>query len=309
MEQATEANFCTMGRSGSTVVLDRAVAEEVMITGDLHGHRENFERILKTADLDHHPGRHLVLQEVCHGGPVYPQNGGCMSHQLLEEIARLVIDYPDRVHFLLGNHELAEVSDYPIQKNRRMLNLVFRIGMQHRYGASTAKVREAYGSFLRSCPLAIRLPGGVFLSHSIPERADQRAFDPGLFKRSLKAAEYQRHEGPLFDMVWGRDYRPKRWALACSLTDTSPARMAISCPTSIRSSSIAAAPTRATSLCPRTGNAVRRRLLSGSRDWSEGEKRRELRRHERRKRRRTTKTQRHEGGKDKTRKAQAAIPL
>jgi hypothetical protein len=209
MERATEANFCTMGRAGSTVVLDRSLADEVMITGDLHGHRENFERILRTADLAHHPGRHLVLQEVCHGGPVYPQDGGCMSHLLLEEIARLVIEYPDRIHFLLGNHELAELSDYPIQKNRRMLNLVFRIGMQHRYGSHATKVRESYCPFLRSCPLAIRLPGGVFLSHSIPERTDQRGFDAALFKRSLKKAEYQRHEGPLFDMVWGRDYRPE----------------------------------------------------------------------------------------------------
>ena len=209
LERATEANFCTMGRSGSTVVLDRRLADEVMVTGDLHGNRENFERILKTADLDHHPGRHLVLQEVCHGGPVYPQDGGCMSHQLLEEVASLIVKYPDRVHFLLGNHELSEVSDYPIQKNRRMLNLVFRIGMQHCYGAATAKVREAYCPFLRSCPLAIRLPGGVFLSHSIPQHVDEHGFDAGLLKRSVKASEFQQHEGPVFDLVWGRDYRPE----------------------------------------------------------------------------------------------------
>lgn len=209
MERATEANYCTMGRSGTVVVLDRTLAEEVMITGDLHGNRENFERILKTADLNHHPGRHLVLQEVCHGGPVYPKDGGCMSYQLLEEVAGLIVQYPDQVHFLLGNHELSEVSDYPIQKNRRMLNLVFRIGMQHRYGSNTGKVREAYYPFLRSCPLAMRLPGGVFLSHSIPQNTDEHGFDITLFKHPPKADQYQQHTGPLFDLVWGRDYRPE----------------------------------------------------------------------------------------------------
>ena len=209
MERATEANFCTPGRSGNTVVLDRQLAQDVMVTGDLHGHRENFERILKTADLEHHPGRHLVLQEVCHGGPVYPQNAGCMSHQLLEEIARLMVEYSSRVHFLLGNHELSELSEYPIQKNRRMLNLVFRLGMQQRYGPDTGKVREAYHSFFRSCPLAIRLPGGIFLSHSIPQRVDQRGFDARLFERPLDPEEYQQHRGPVFELVWGRDYRPE----------------------------------------------------------------------------------------------------
>ena len=36
---------------------------------------------------------------------------------------------------LLGNHELAELVGFPIQKNHRILNLVFRIGLEQRYGA------------------------------------------------------------------------------------------------------------------------------------------------------------------------------
>ena len=51
-----------------------------MVTGDLHGHRRNFNLIRRIAASDNIPERHLVLQEVCHGGPTYPQNGGCMSH-------------------------------------------------------------------------------------------------------------------------------------------------------------------------------------------------------------------------------------
>jgi hypothetical protein len=203
--QATNANLCTPGRTGCMVALTPASADEVMVTGDLHGNRENFQRILDVADLAHHPRRHVILQEVCHGGPTYPDGGGCMSHTLLEDVARLKTAYAEQVHFLLGNHELAELSGFPIQKNRRLLNAMFRLGLQQRYGADLERVRQAYFPFLRSCPLAVRLPG-VFVSHSIPEHADSRAFDTSIFGRSPQQIELCAEPG-VFDLVWGRDYR------------------------------------------------------------------------------------------------------
>ena len=158
------------------MLLTKEAADEVMITGDLHGHRRNFNLIRKIAALDKHPQRHLVLQEVCHGGPLYMQNSGCMSHTLLEDVAILKNKYPDRVHFILGNHELAELTDFPIQKNKQLLNLLFRLGLQQMYGPATEKIREAYLPFLQSCPLAVRMPHGEFISHSIPENCDTQGF-------------------------------------------------------------------------------------------------------------------------------------
>lgn len=204
--QAAEANRQTPGREGNVVVLTPELADEVMITGDLHGHRRNFNLIKKTAALDGHPRRHLVLQEVCHGGPTYPQNGGCMSHTLLEDVAKLKVNYPQRVHFLLGNHELAELTEYPIQKNKQLLNLLFRLGLQQMYGPATDRVREAFYPFLRSCPLALRLPGGVFVSHSVPENVDAGQFDKTIFSRELEEGEFFGRTG-VFQVVWGRDYR------------------------------------------------------------------------------------------------------
>ena len=104
-----------------------------------------------------------------------------MSHVMLEDIARLKGRYPDRVHFLLGNHELAEMTDYPIQKNRQMLNVLFRLGLEQMYGAAGERVREALLAFLWTCPLAVRIAGGVFVCHSIPEGLDHRPFDPDDF--------------------------------------------------------------------------------------------------------------------------------
>ncbi|HEV7223540.1 MAG TPA: hypothetical protein VGN42_12615 [Pirellulales bacterium] len=204
--RATQANEDAPTRDGNVIVLSEEQADDVMITADLHGHRKNFNSIKKLADLERRPRRHLILQEVCHGGPTYPSNGGCMSHGMLEDVARMKAAFPERVHFLLSNHELAELTDYPILKSKKMLNLMFRLGLQEMYGPAVEKVREAYIAFIRSCPLAVRLPGGVFVCHSCPERCDSRAFDRDILQRPLEAPELLEH-GEVFDLVWGRDYR------------------------------------------------------------------------------------------------------
>jgi hypothetical protein len=204
--QAEQANWKTTARAGNTIVVTPDLGDDVLVAGDLHGHRPNFNAILKVAALDDHPRRHLVVQEVCHGGPAYPSNGGCMSHSMLEDVAALKVKYPDRVHFMLGNHELAELTDFPIVKNQKMLNLFFRYGLQEMYGPATEKVREACLAFLKSCPLAVRLPGGLFVSHSLPECLDQVGFDKGILDRPLDFPDY-RDRGSVFNMLWGRDYR------------------------------------------------------------------------------------------------------
>lgn len=204
--EASELNLATPGREGNVINIGPLSGDDVMLTGDLHGHRWNFNLIRRIAALEEFPRRHLVLQEVCHGGPVYPQNGGCMSHAILEDVARLKVRFPDRVHFLLGNHELAELTDYPIQKNRQMLNVLFRMGLEQMYGPESERVREALLAFLRTSPLAVRIAGGVFVCHSIPEGLDERPFDQSIFSRPLDPLEFY-ERGDIFHLVWGRDHR------------------------------------------------------------------------------------------------------
>lgn len=206
--RAAAANLATPTRQGNLIALDAETGDDVLVSADLHGHRRNFTLIKRAADLDSHPRRHLVMQEVCHGGPTYPTNGGDMSHGMLEDVAKLKVAYPDRFHFLLSNHELAELTDYPILKAKKMLNLLFRMGLQEMYGPATEKVREAYLEFLRSCPLGVRLPGDVLVCHSAPESADTRGFDASVFARPLDAVDLKEH-GDVFRLVWGRDYRPE----------------------------------------------------------------------------------------------------
>lgn len=214
--QATEANLQAAGRQGNVVMIEPCAADEVMVTGDLHGHRANFNAIQRIAELDSRPRRHLIMQEVCHGGPTYPANGGCMSHAMLEDVAKLKVKHPDRVHFLLSNHEMAELTDYPIVKGQKMLNLLFRYGLQETYGPATEKVREAYMAFLASCPLAVRLPGGLLVCHSCPENLQQEPFDKTIFDRKLELADFQEHS-PVFRLLWGRDYRSENAAIFARL--------------------------------------------------------------------------------------------
>ena len=204
--EAAEANRSCAWRRGNVIELDASAGDEVMVVADLHGNWLNFNKLLKAADLEGHPRRHLVMQEVCHGGPQYPGEGGCMSHLMLEEMARLKVEYPDRFHFLLSNHELSELGEYPICKARKMLNLLFRCGIGEMYGPAGDDVREAYLEFIASSPLAVRLAGGIFISHSLPERCDRDGFDVEVLKRPLGDADW-RAGSEVFRLVWGRDFR------------------------------------------------------------------------------------------------------
>lgn len=193
-------------RQGNVVYLDRSNTEDVMVTADLHGNRTNFRRILDIAELESNPNRHLVFQEVCHGGPTYPKAGGCMSHLMLEDIAQLIVEFPGQVHFLISNHELAELTDYPIMKGGRMLNLMFRCGMGQMYGGLVPLVRAAQLEFLASLPIAIRIGQRIMVTHSLPKQCDDEPFDASIFDRELNSFD-RACGGSLHRLVWGRDFR------------------------------------------------------------------------------------------------------
>ena len=204
--RAAAANRTTACRVGNTVQLPALPEADVLITADLHGNWLNYDRILELADLDAHSHRHLVLQEVCHGGPTYPTEGGCMSHLLVEEVARLKLAYPQRVHFLLSNHELAEATDFVIAKGGRMLNMHFRCGLREMYGDGAEHVHRTMKDFILSCPLALRMSDGIFVSHSLPAKADQCPFYPGVLDTDWTEDDLS-PAGAVFRLVWGRDFR------------------------------------------------------------------------------------------------------
>ena len=88
---------------------------EVWMTGDLHDHRRNFEKLVRNADLGNNPHRHLILHEIIHGDH-FDANGAEESWLMLFRAAELKCDFPRQVHFLLANHDLAQIHGEGIMK-------------------------------------------------------------------------------------------------------------------------------------------------------------------------------------------------
>lgn len=206
VERATGLFRATPGRKGGLVRLDEA--EEVMVVGDLHGNIPAFRKFLELAALDANPGRHLVLQELVHGKRMYPDDAGDRSHQLVDVVCALKCQYPERVHLILGNHELSELTDRPIAKNGVALNVLFRQGIETAYGAMADAIYAAYLELFAALPLACRTSNRVFLCHTIPEARDVETFDPAVLDADAWPAEWTARRGPVYAITWGRDTEP-----------------------------------------------------------------------------------------------------
>ena len=206
LQRAIDAFRATPGRRGRFVALEGAA--EVLVAGDLHGNLDNFRSLLQKADLAAHPTRHLVLQEVVHGPHRYPA-GGDRSHQLLDLIAALKCQYPRQVHFLIGNHELAQAMDRRIAKDDVELNDLFRMGVRAAYGSRADEVYAAYLRLITVAPLALRTANRVFLSHSLPPASRLGAFDLAALERDDTAEADCLPGGAVHSLVWGRDLRPE----------------------------------------------------------------------------------------------------
>ena len=192
----------TPGRSGHLVRL--ADCSEVIVAGDLHGHLANFQAVLKAADLNTHPRRHLVMQEVVHSPFLYP-GGGDKSHQLLDLYAALKCQYPGRVHLIPGNHEVAQWTGRAVGKGDATQNDAFRLGVEAAYGPAAAEIYAAYMTMLQGLPLALKTPNDVFVSHSLPPGRSMPTFDARRFEETTYPdADYQ-PGGFVYGVVWGRD--------------------------------------------------------------------------------------------------------
>jgi hypothetical protein len=202
LRAAVQAFRDTPGRRGRIVALRDAA--EVFATGDLHGNVENFRSILAKADLRGNSQRHLVLQEVVHGPFLYP-DGSDKSHQLLDLLAALKCQYPRQVHFLPGNHELAQATNRLIGKGDIDHNELFRAGVRKAYASSDAEIYAGYLQLLAAVPVALRTPNRIFLSHSLPSAKHLANFDPTVLERDVSENADLEYGGAVHSLVWGRD--------------------------------------------------------------------------------------------------------
>lgn len=199
-DHAAEHNLRESFRDGSVVRLP-GYGQAVM-TGDLHGHKKNFEKLEKYAMLDRVSARHVILHEVVHSE--LDSRFVDHSHELLLRVAQYKCQFPEQVHFLQSNHELAQLTGYPIAKNGRAVIEDFNNSVELAYGSSrAADILAAINRFIASFPLAVVTENRIWMSHSLPNSYDMQDFDPSIFKRPTTMEDLQKN-GSVFNLVWGR---------------------------------------------------------------------------------------------------------
>lgn len=175
---------------------------QLVMTGDLHGHWRNFEKLRRFCDLERAPVRHVILHELIHEEPASMTEPD-MSHLMLLAAAHWKCDYPDQVHFLQSNHELSQITGHQITKGGRIVNHDFECGVEATYGADADTVLEAMMEFMVSYALAGRTPNRIFVSHSLPGSHTIHEFVPADLDRAPTIEELGDH-ATAYAMVWGR---------------------------------------------------------------------------------------------------------
>ncbi len=203
LKNGIKANYESTLRRGNLIELP--LKGSLIITGDLHGHRRNFERIVSFADLPNNPERHVVLQEIIHGGPEDSQ-GGCLSYQLLFDAIRYKLKFPEQVHIILGNHDTAFILDTEVMKDGKEMNRAMSQAIARKYKEAAPDIVTTIKEYLFSQPLAVRSENRIWMSHSLPADRCADKFDPGILERPLKLEDIARPgPGSGYLLTWGRN--------------------------------------------------------------------------------------------------------
>ncbi len=205
LQSAHTANLEDKYRKGNVIYLGKS--DSVVIAGDIHGHRRNFERVVSFADMDNNPERHVILQEIIHGGPA-DDKGRCLSYELLFDVLKYKLQYPDRVHILMSNHDTSFICDSEVMKDGREMNLAMRQGLDEEFKEQSENVKLAIIQYLLSQPLAVKCDNGLWLSHSLPAERNWDKFDTAIFEREIELDDLAR-TGSVYLLTWGRNQSQK----------------------------------------------------------------------------------------------------
>ncbi|MGA1979221.1 MAG: metallophosphoesterase [Sedimentisphaerales bacterium] len=202
LNRGVEASNADKFRQGNLIYLPFGV--RLIATGDIHGHRRNFERIVAFADLANNPHRHILLQEIIHGGPEDAEKG-CLSYKLLFDVVRYKLSFPDRVHIIMGNHDTAFITNSKIMKDGREMNRSMCLALEREFPEAGDDIKLAIKQFLFSQPLAVRCENRIWLSHSLPADRFADKFDRQILDRQLKTNDCEK-PGSAYLLTWGRNF-------------------------------------------------------------------------------------------------------
>lgn len=197
-----QINYDQPMRKGN--VIELAGSASLIVTGDTHGHRRNFERTVKSADLQNNPDTYVIFQEILHGGPE-DDHQGCLSFELFFEILKYQIQFPRQVHLIMGNHDTAIINDMKVIKAGKEMNDALKSAMKRHYGSDFDEVYAELKFYLLSQPLAVRTANKIWMSHSLPSDCHVDGFDVSVFDKKLTPADLQR-PGAAYTLTWGRNH-------------------------------------------------------------------------------------------------------
>lgn len=175
---------------------------QLVMTGDLHGHHRNFDKLQRFCALERSPGRMAILHELIHEEPDPPLTPD-LSIDLLLRATAWKCAFPDNVFFLQSNHELSQLRGHEITKGGRSVLGDFNRGVEQRFGADAVDVLEAVNDYIAALPLAARTASGIFLSHSLPDALFMDSFDLTVLDREPTETDMD-PGGAAYALVWGR---------------------------------------------------------------------------------------------------------
>ncbi len=200
LEKGIDLNYSSKYRKGNVIHLP--ATGTVVISGDLHGHRRNFERIVSFADLESNPDTCVIFQEILHGG-MEDELGGCLSFKLFFEILEFQQAHPGQVHLVMGNHDTAIISDSDVMKGGKEMNQALKAAMKRCFPDEYPPIMLKLKAYLLSQPVAVRCANRVWVSHSLPANRFVDDFDMGIFDKAMGIEDAARDE-PLYQLTWGR---------------------------------------------------------------------------------------------------------
>lgn len=200
LEKATEVNYSNPYRQGNIIRLP--AKGKVVVTGDLHGNEKNFDRILKYADLENNPNNHLVLHELEHD-PNFSHPDECHSYCLVYRAAQLLIRHPGQVHYILGNHAMAQVTDEEVIKAGKPMVRSLHKGLATSFGSEYQQVYAALEKLFLSLALVVRTPNNIWISHSLPDASHFAHFNYDIFNVPI-TIELLRNNPSVRALLWDR---------------------------------------------------------------------------------------------------------
>ncbi len=248
-----DANFRAPCRDGSVDRIGpytRSGDDEcpkLIATGDLHDNPLHLARLVQAANMadpaSPPPGggvrHHLTLHELIHSDNIV--NHTDFSYRVLVRAAALKAAFPEHVHILLANHELAQLTGAEVVKEGVRCVQAFDEGLNVSFHDRAEDVREAIKRFIRSMPLGLMVhlpraarsePGPmvaargmgdqreddvVLCAHSVPSPHLWSTFDAGVLRRELGDEDYLPRTGACHQMTWGRGLTPGDVAGALAL--------------------------------------------------------------------------------------------